>query len=268
MHNIAHRRLFRSIFSSCIQSFSTNPGKLPLSPSSIVAPSLLACDLSQMATEAQRMVSKGADQLHIDIMDGHFVPNLTWGPPVLKHLRSHVEIFLDVHVMVTNPEDYVLPLADAGADSFTFHIEATTDPRALIQQIRQAPRDMQIGIAINPTTHVETVLPYAEECDILLVMTVEPGFGGQSFMHDMMPKVTLLRELYPDKHIQVDGGVGLDTIDAAAKAGANMVVGGSSIFGAKNEAEAIDGMRLRLDTLRPNTDGRIQDCTLQGGTCS
>ena len=130
---------------------------------------------------------------------------------------------------------------------------------------------MQIGIAINPTTHVETVLPYAEECDILLVMTVEPGFGGQSFMHDMMPKVTLLRELYPDKHIQVDGGVGLDTIDAAAKAGANMVVGGSSIFGAKNEAEAIDGMRLRLDTLRPNTDGvygRIQDCTTLQGTSS
>lgn len=253
MHNIAHRRLFRSIFSSRFQSFSTNLGKLPLSPPSIVAPSLLACDLSQMATEAQRMVSNGADQLHIDIMDGHFVPNLTWGPPVLKHLRSHVDIFLDVHVMVTNPEDYVLPLADAGADSFTFHIEATTDPGALIQQIRQAPRDMQVGIAINPTTEVETVLPYAEECDILLVMTVEPGFGGQSFMHDMMPKVTLLRELYPDKHIQVDGGVGLDTIDAAAKAGANMVVGGSSIFGAKNEVAAIDGMRLRLDTLRPAT---------------
>mmetsp|Transcript_29334 Transcript_29334/g.47094 ORF Transcript_29334/g.47094 Transcript_29334/m.47094 type:complete len:194 (+) Transcript_29334:3-584(+) len=177
-------------------------------------------------------------------MDGHFVPNLSWGPPVIQSLRKHTNAFLDVHLMVSNPEFWVEPMAEAGADSFTFHAEATTDPEGLIAKIRAASRPMRVGVAIKPKTPIEAIESYAHLCDILLVMTVEPGFGGQSFMEDMMPKVRALREKFPDKDVEVDGGLGPGgTVDAAAKAGANMIVAGSSVFKADKPGDAIAALR-------------------------
>ncbi|KAI9350287.1 D-ribulose-5-phosphate 3-epimerase [Obelidium mucronatum] len=212
-------------------------------PLAVIAPSILAADFGDLARDAQRVIDLGADTLHVDIMDGHFVPNMSIGAPVVKALRKHMpNVYLDCHLMVSEPEKWVADFANAGANMFTFHVEAHSDPAALIAKIKAA--GMKAGVAVKPGTTVEQVLPFAGQADMILIMTVEPGFGGQSFMPAVMPKVKALREAFPALDIQVDGGLGLgETIETAATAGANVIVAGTSVFAAKDPKAVIAGLR-------------------------
>ena len=178
-----------------------------------------------------------AHMVHLDVMDGHFVPNLTFGAPVIKSLRDKTDIIFDVHLMISRPDLYIDDFVKAGADIITFHIEADCDVVETLKKIRQLSK--KSGLAVKPGTKIEEVLPYIPFVDMLLVMTVEPGFGGQSFMADMLPKVSYLREKFPSLDIQVDGGVNAETARLVAAAGANVIVAGSYLFGQDDYAKAV-----------------------------
>ena len=205
-----------------------------------ISPSMLACDFANMGAEANKCAAGGAHLLHLDVMDGHFVPNISFGAPVIAGLSKVCDLPFDVHLMISQPLRYIDDYADAGADLITFHLESDDDPGAVIDKI--LARGCKPAISIKPGTPAEAVLPYADRLAMVLVMTVEPGFGGQSFMADMMPKLTLLRSRYPHLDLQVDGGINLETVKAAAKAGANVFVAGSAVFKSADPAATIAGL--------------------------
>ena len=206
----------------------------------VIAPSILSADFARLGQEVRDVEKAGADWIHVDVMDGHFVPNITIGPVVVKCLRPVTKLPFDVHLMIRNPERYVESFAKAGADIITFHSEVEADPKEIIALIRYFKK--KAGVSIKPKTDLAKIEPILSMVDMVVVMTVEPGFGGQEFIYDCLPKVEEVRKVFR-KDIQVDGGVNATTAPEVIGRGANVLVAGSAVFGSKDYAEAIRKIR-------------------------
>ncbi|MBW1730036.1 MAG: ribulose-phosphate 3-epimerase [Deltaproteobacteria bacterium] len=213
-----------------------------------IAPSILSADFSRLGEEVQAVEKAGADYIHIDVMDGHFVPNITIGPMIVKAVRKMTDLPLDVHLMIDNADQFIDAFKDAGADILTVHAEAVTHLQRTLTHIRE--QGIKAGVSLNPSTPLSALEYILEDVDMILVMTVNPGFEGQRFIESMVPKIRSLYHMVREKglevDIEVDGGIGPDTIGAVSSAGANVFVAGSAIFYSNDYAETIRLMRERM----------------------
>lgn len=222
---------------------------MPVTP--LISPSILSADFARLAEAVQMVEAAGADWIHVDVMDGHFVPNLTVGPPMVEALRKVTSLPLDVHLMMTNPDDFIPEFVDAGADLLTVHVEACPHLHRTVQSIKE--RQVKAGVSLNPATSVTSVEEILGDVDLVLVMSVNPGFGGQQFISSSLDKIrrirTMMNNSHSSAHLEVDGGVNLTNVASVIQAGANVLVAGSAIFGSKNIPETIRQMRTAAQTV-------------------
>ncbi|MBI4721926.1 MAG: ribulose-phosphate 3-epimerase [Candidatus Stahlbacteria bacterium] len=211
-----------------------------------IAPSLLACDFSHLEQEIRMVEKAGANVLHLDVMDGHFVPNITFGPVIIEGIRKLTNLPLDVHLMIDKPEKWVNNFVIAGADWISFHIEATTEVGKTIKLIKESNK--LAGIALNPDTELEAIIPWVKEVDFVVVMTVNPGFGGQEFIKEPLEKVRVLNQR--DIRVEVDGGVKMDTLPIVLSAGADIIVSGSGIFRTLSPSETIKNFKEMSENVK------------------